>query len=1120
MTMDESSPVPAERVLEPSVNAVVQAAAGTGKTWLLTSRILRLLLAGTEPAAILALTFTHKAAGEIRERVLARARSLALARPEELRSQLALIGAADSDQDLARTLYERLLVARKPIVISTFHGFCQTLLRRFPIESQVPPDFEVIENADGYVDASWSALLEDARLAPASPLALALEDLSRRTGSARSARLALQAFWNRRSEWWAYTQDEADPVAAAIERLQTILMPSAMPHPELARDLATCARTFSQLPGLSPDLADILPALSDPDWRERLCPLFLTLKGEPRRFPLRRADRQRLSDAASIEAAWHRAAERLAREEPVRNRPWTLALSVAWYRCGHALVQHVQHRKAIDRVLDFADLEWRAYSLLCRSPHAEWVHYKLDQKIEHILIDEFQDTSQIQWQLLLPFVEELAAGDHGRRRSIFVVGDEKQSLYGFRGGDVRLLGHVSGWLTARMDAIQITEDTSRRASAAITDFANLVFSPESGHAPLPSFRAHASARGDLWGRVEILPLIHEAELPAHVPEEWRNPLSTPASEVSDERYLAEAAGMVRRIQAYVGSVTVGEGENARRAGYRDILVLLRDRTNAAAFEDALREAGIPFSGVDRGKLGDALEIRDVLNLLAVLLAPEDDLALAALLRTPIFSCTDAELMEIAARARDSGSRWWDTLATMADHPVLLRARERLSRWIAMVDRIPVHDLLDAIFTETDIVRAYERAVPETLRPRIAPAFHSALHLALDLDAGRYPGLARFRDHLKRVAAQLPTPKSAEADEVRVMTVHGAKGLEAPIVFLVDTARPRRGDSGVRPLIQWPPLAPKPELFHLIGKKEAVDDVSRAALALQSEFQGQENMNALYVAITRAAQILVISGSAPKRAGDLGWYGLIEERLRSGRARAAGILWNDDAPTADRACVILERGQPLPAPAPAPLVSRTRGPRATRFARTTNAPSPLLRPSATGSGELTVTASRAARLRGDTVHRLLQLRTSGMSVATARRRVIAEFPSLAHALLSECSSEVETVLADARLQAWFDRSRYRWARNEMELLYLEGGQVIHGAADRVVMYEDHVDILDYKSHARIDARDAGAEAERYRGQLRLYEQAVHRLWPSVPCRSYVLFTALPLAVGLQDAADQL
>lgn len=1121
MNTTEPRPDKTAHALDPAVNAVVLAAAGTGKTWLLTSRILRLLLAGAEPGTILALTFTNKAASEIRERVLARARSLALASPEDLSAELTAIGAGESSRDSARVLYERLLGDRRSIEISTFHGFCQTLLRRFPIESGIAPDFDVIERADDYVDAAWQQLLEEARRAPSAALAVALENLSRRTGSGRAARDALQAFWNHRSEWWAYTEGQTDPVAFAQDRLSVALGPaSASPLPELARDLANCASAFSVIPDLSNDAAQITAALSDLQWRDRLCPLFLNAQGKPRRFPVTRSERSRLSDAASAEESWSRAALALIKEDAVRRRQWTFGLSSAWYLCGHTLVQYAQKLKAADRVLDFADLEWQAYSLLRRSAHAEWVQYKLDQKIDHILIDEFQDTSPVQWQLLLPFIEELAAGDSGRGRSVFVVGDEKQSLYGFRGGDVRLLAHVSEWLVARMGAARLTEDTSRRASIAITEFVNLVFSPLPDDAPLPSFRTHASARGTLWGRVEVLPLVHEPNIPDQsAPGGWRNPLSTPHSEATDKRYAIEASTVAQRVREYAQSLVIGDGENARRASYRDMIVLLRDRTHASMFEDALRGAGIPFSGVDRGSLGDALEIRDILDLLTVLLDPEDDCALAALLRTPFFGQADNDLMDLAGRAQADGISWRDALARMEHHPGLSVAGERIARWSAMVDRMPAHDLLDAIFAETDIVRAYEAMAPDVLRARIAPVFRTVLFLALDMDGGRYPGLARFREHLKKMVTQIPTPRSAGADEVRLLTIHGAKGLEAPIVFLVDSARPRKADAGIRPLVDWPPLAPKPAAFHLIGNKDVIDDHSQNALARQSLLQDQEDMNALYVAITRAAQVLVISGCAPKRTTDLGWYGLLEQRLRGERARAAGIRWDDGATEANP-CVILERGtMPRSAgtPVPQPGALSVPWPPAAPGKVMTRPVATLVRPSMDTSGP-DATRSRAARARGEAVHRLLQLRTSGFSPTVAQHRLAQEFPSLPRSVLSMCQQEVDAVLADTRLRIWFNPDSYLWARNEVRLLYLQDDQVVHGTADRVVMYTDHVDILDYKSHIRIDRSEAPIEATRYRGQMRLYEEAARRLWPEVPCRSFVLFTALPIAVALAHSVD--
>ncbi|MHB8564655.1 MAG: UvrD-helicase domain-containing protein [Acidiferrobacteraceae bacterium] len=1106
--------------LSPAANAAVLAAAGTGKTWLLTSRILRLLLGGIDPSTILALTFTRKAASEIRARVLARAREFALVPRNELERLLGALGADPSEQTAARGLYEQLLADPRSIQIATFHGFCQSLLRRFPIEAGISPRFDLTETPDRYADMAWRLLLEDARLDRTGALALALEDLSERSGSAAAARSALQAFWAHRADWWAYTDGAEDPVAFAAGRLVDALGPAAedLPGAGLVEDLTRCLSGFRDIPSLQQHVSEIGSSLTDPAWRDRLHTVFISTTGKPQRFPLPKTERRQLVDAHGLEDAWVRAALAVLDEDRRRRRDYTLRLSVAWYRCGYAFVQHAQRLKAMDRVLDFVDLEWQAYLLLHRGPHAEWVHYKLDQRIEHILVDEFQDTNPTQWQLLLPFVEELAAGDSERHRSIFIVGDEKQSLYRFRGGDARLLAAVSDWLVEHMGAVRFTEDTSRRSSEAITDFVNLLFAPEPDDTPLPSFRPHATARAPLWGRVEVLPLIHEEEAAQDEALTWRNPLMMPRTAREDCRYRVEADRLVHRIRECTRSVVIGEGASAKPARYCDIIVLLRDRGHARSYEDALRAAGIPYAGVDQRELTDALEVRDVLDLLAVLLDPGDDCALAALLRSPFFGHSDHDLMEIAGQARTRGLSWWDVLSAPENLPELSRTREQLGRWIAVVDRVPVHDLLDAIFAEADVIRRYAAISPPEVRTRIAPAFHAVLHLALDMDGGRYPGLARFRAHLATLRSQVTGTRSSAADEVRLLTVHGAKGLEAPIVFLVDTARPGKTDSGVRPLIDRPPLAPSPAAFHLIGKKDVVDDCSHEALARQLLLQQQEDMNALYVAVTRAAQMLVISGCAPKRGTNFGWYGTVERRLRGDRARATGVAWDDGA-TGNTPCAIIERGEALCAPLPSPSPSTAPGP--TSLPRTIVAmPRRDHRPPPTPSGTIgngvDTAPPRSARVRGEAVHRLLQLRTSGMPTAAAVRRLGYEFPSLSRAILSQCAHEVEKVLDDEHLRQWFDPGRYMWARNEMPLLYLlDDDRVVHGVVDRVIMYADHVDILDYKTHGGIAPSQAQEAAKQYRHQMRCYEEAAHRLWPELPCKSFVLFTALPNAVALDN-----
>lgn len=1096
--------------LSPDANVVVLAAAGTGKTWLLTSRILRLLIEGAEPGGILALTFTRKAAGEIRERVFARARALALATEPERTALLTALGTAPDGPGrlISCRLYEALLKSRHALRISTFHGFCQELLQRFPLEAGVSPGFELRELSAADLKRAWRALLAHSLQDPTGNLATALRTLNGYVGSAGQTYEALLEFWAHRQDWWAYTETDREPVVRAAEALTQILGVTAPdPLPDaLASELAALAGHLAPwLPALT---ARIRAGLASPYWRDILCPTFTSDSGGVRRFPLKKADCADIDGIEALRRSWSHAGGLIAAEDGTRRRQHTARLSQAWFCAGAAFVDRCLALQAERRALDFADLEWRAYLLLRQGGHADWVQYKLDQRVDHILIDEFQDTSPTQWQLLQPLIEELVAGDPGRRRSLFIVGDEKQSLYGFRRADSRLFTEVAEWARKNASARVFTEDRSRRSSPAIMDFVNLVFAPTDEHRPLPSFRTHSSAREALWGRVELLPLLSDEESDDDPPD-WRNPLQTPRPERIAQRYVGEAQTLVEKIHSLVGSLVVGAGESARLLQYRDVMILVRDRTHAATYEEALRHAGLPFTGTGNERLADLPEVKDLIDLLAVLMDPTDDRALAAILRSPLFGFTDDDLAALAHAARSQQEPWWQALQAVP-HDRAQGAVAQLARWRGLVDAIPVHDLLHAVLAETDAVARYQQASPAQIRPRIGPAFRAVLHLSLDLDGGRYPGLGRFRDHLVGYEGGL-AGAGEEHDGIRLMTIHGAKGLEAPVVFLVDTARPRAADAGLRAVTHWPPLAPRPEQFYVVGNKDTIDEHSGLLLQQQALRQGQEDMNALYVALTRAAQMLIISGCAPRRAGNLGWYGLITERIQHAGIRREAVPGTSMTPW-----VIFEHGRQPPVAA-APEKPGVASPPPTPPRVLTVSAGIRLNSISPSEGGPNAPASRQARARGAALHRLLQLATEG-TLERALVRVRAEFPLLPQHALEQCRSAVVRVLADPALRPWFDGSAHLWARNEVPVMYQREGSVVHGIMDRVVLNHDGLTILDYKTHEDVSPETALACARGYREQMWLYEEGARRLWPGHPCRSVILFTHLALAVPLGTSRE--
>lgn len=1090
----------------------VRASAGTGKTWLLTQRIVRLLLEGAEPGSILAITFTQKAAKEIEARVSAQLRELAQADSATLHAALRTLELPVTAATCVRaqTLYEDYLAAAiHPLRATTFHAFCHELLRRFPYEAGVIPGFELIERT-GVLERSARANLErDARHDAA--LAAHLDTLLQACAGLGGALAALDDFLTHRADWWAYAEG-ADPQAQALARLRQAL--DLDPHTDplaifaepgmRARLQRYCALLdrhrldthTQQQQKLSLACADTTPPGK---CLELVATVLLTQSGSPRAVSALLLKKLSASEADEFERLRLELIDTIASIRRWQRHKFTYDVSAAWYVCGTRLLEHYQAAKAALNVLDFADLEWKAYLLLNRSEHAQWIQYKLDRRIDHLLIDEFQDTNPTQWRLLLPLLEELAAGAE-TPRSIFFVGDEKQSIYRFRRAQPELFSTAIDWLTARADAGVSAQKVSYRSSPAIIDFVNHVFADAGDDAiGLPSFVRHDTHLRTRAGAVEVLPIITAAESEISV-STIRDPLRAPRVTAEDSRYAQEGERLAQTILQCVGRYNVGDP--ARPLAYGDVLVLMRERTHAAHYEHALRRHGIPFVGNARGSLGDYIEVQDILQLLRCLINPHDDLALATVLKSPLFGANDIELMQLAVAARTRANWQQALIALDAAPPPLSRARALLFRWREHVDTVPVHDLLDRIYHDGNVVARYQSAAPAHLQSQVRANLMGVLSAALDLDSGRYPSVARFISEFDMAST---TATVAASDCVRLLTIHAAKGLEAPVVFLVDAARTPRQTRGMRAIVEWPANAPRPSHFHLIGNRDNVDDMSRVLLALQQQAAAQEEMNLLYVALTRAQQFLFVSACAPRR-GDRFWYGAIERRLRAGVPDSNIVSTISVNEVEDNCYGAFRFGEPtLTTPA---IPSEDTGP--------VDCDPRLVTPIAASIDEGFVYPSTAeadderdsshtGRQRGIAIHRLLQLLSEGMSSEQAIASVAAQH-ALTHAQLQPWLEEAKAVLGHPDLRALFDRECYVQARNEIAILYRDGARDVFGVIDRAVFTADTLTLIDYKTNADISPPNQAELQRRYANQLRLYARGAQRLWPKLKVRALLIFTA--------------
>lgn len=1070
--------------LDPVRSAVVEACAGSGKTWLLVSRMIRLLLAGAAPSELLAITFTRKAAQEMTDRLHAWLRLLALEDDATVRAFLRDREIPENELDAllprARGLLETVLTATPGPTVTTFHGWFLDLLKRAPLEAGLPWGAPLLEREKQLQNevrdrllAQWAAqgsLRNSGGAAtPESAEGAALRALLDEIGE-HNLRALLKHFIAARAEWWAFTEAQADPVAFALATLRADLPdlpadPESDPVADFWADDAMLARVrrvglvlekggkdecrraaeIQRSPGLPPHEAHA--ALMK----------HLMTAGQRRKKQATKELEKNLG--ASLDAylrdldALESELERIAAIQ-TDQRIWRL--NRHGLLLGHAYLLAYQEAKAQQGVIDFADAEWLACRLLQDEEHAPGLALKLDARYRHLLLDEFQDTNPLQWQALSTWLAEASAADSAM--TVFMVGDPKQAIYRFRRGEARVFEAAAAFLETHFDAARFTHNQTRRLAPGVVTALNHVFMNEAWFEP----HTHAPENAARAGALRCVPVTVEKS-DALVADKLRNPLTTPLPEADDRALHVEAQTFARTLRdAVLGRWAVGDGRAARPG---DVMALVRKRTHLAIYERELEAAGVPFITSRRGGLLHALEAGDLIALLETLLLPHAELKLAHTLKSPVFGCSDDDLLAVfAATGQPDAARGWMRLLALAQQPAcpptLARAAQLLAGWRAHCGVLPVHDLLDRIYFEGDVEARYAVAVPPAMRPQVAANLRAFMQLALTQDGGRYPTLAGFIRELASLADDAdaaPGEGVAAAGEnaVRLLTIHGAKGLEAPIVWLLGGSDHARADS-YAVLAPWPPTAPRPAHFSLYGKAADTGGGRAARFAEEAALAQREADNLLYVALTRAEQALIVSGDADRNA----WVERVAAAWRDGGLAA-------DLPPAVRVHTAAE--PPTPAPMTAPAVGQ----------------------------RLPPAADTLASRHGELFHACLETHAPpgtprDLPALAQRLGLAAELPRIEHA--------ARELIARAELAHLFDPAHYRRAHNELALLDTEGRMQ---RLDRVVEADDAIWLIDYKTGDDGLAASDAELAARHRPQLAGYRALLAALHPDRPTHAALL-----------------
>ena len=1095
----EAATAQQRRAADPAASAWVDANAGSGKTKVLADRVLALLLRGALPERILCLTYTRAAAAEMRIRIERDLAGWATASDEELAPALVRLGveAPDADmRDRARRLFARVVDAPVGLRIDTIHAFCQSLLGRFPIEAGVSPWFQladerdaqamqagardaVLERGEDGIDAAAAEVAD--HLSEFNIRAFVAELLGNRSALGPQALAALEA-------------------ALVLPEARRRTKAEAKALREAAAILDSGTKTDKEHGGRLRDWAKA----DDPsdDDIEEVRKVFYKSDGLPRDGigTKRLAGRERLPGLLEAERG---------RIEAMRSRgriETTLNASRAALKLGEAVDRDYRGSKRRAGLLDYDDLIESALGLL-RTYSAAWVHYKLDRGIDHVLIDEAQDTSPPQWGLVEALTQEFFAGEGAGEavRTLFAVGDPKQSIYRFQGADPAGFGRMRGEFEQRATGAgrrweDVPLEVSFRAAPVLLEAVDMVFAGGNGldlglggAAP-----THKPSRSGAGGRVEIWPLETGEK------GEPGDPFEPPAAYLrEDAAETALADRVARRIDTWLRrGEPVAPGGRAMRAG--DIMILLPRRSGRAFIPRviaALKQAGVPVAGIDRMTLAEELAVMDLAAIGDFVLLPEDDLTLATVLKGPLFGFGDEALFELAHGRK--GALW----AALRGHPDRERfgpCFEALSALLGKADYIGVHAFFAGLLAEGGL----RRKIAARLGEEAGDPIDEFLNAALDYERRHPPSLQGFLHWLRSGEAEVKRQLDQRGrDEVRVSTVHGAKGLEAPVAILPDTTgmRTARNDPHLLrdgDLLLWPPSK----------GRDAIDPVSKRLLEAHREADKEERRRLLYVAMTRAADRLVICGwnNSGRELPDDCWYHAVRNRL-------AERMAPEDDPDWEEPLLVMER-RAEESDAEEPAADRESLPPLPGWARRPAPPARLAGPPGGGDDEAFAVASplrgrSAGRFRrGQAIHKLLELLPE---VAPERRleaalRFLAAEPELA-GRAEATAREAMAVLDDPAFRRVFGPG----SRAEAPLVGRLGGEIVSARIDRLVLLPEETLIVDFKSGRAPPADPSGAPAG-YLRQLARYVALLRQMRPGVPVRAALLWTDAPLLMPIPES----
>lgn len=1083
---------------DPNVSVWVEASAGTGKTKVLSDRVLRLLLKGVAPSRILCLTYTKAAAVEMNSRIAQRLSQWAVADDAELQKELKkLLGnipIADDVTAQARRLFAILLDTPGGMKIQTIHSFCQEILKRFPLEAKISPYFEVMDDrtANEAIEQIKKDLLRDVEQYPESKTAQAVAYITSRLSEFTFPAL-LGALNEKRNKIMRLLEDGSDKLLEEIAQRLGVsanetaedVMTEFWQQTDTATALALAEAMQAGSPTDAAKSADLCQGIKTQDYA-LYHKIFLTDKNEPRKTVATKGVLERFTVGAEFVSA---EAERLLAIDAKIAAINLFASTRAVLCLADDLLQRYNNYKRNNSKADYEDLIVQTRRLLENPQVAEWVLYKLDGGIDNVLIDEAQDTSPDQWAIVKAITDEFFSGEgvKSKNNTVFVVGDRKQSIYSFQGADPAEFERMRKYFAQRnnqgAEFKEVNLEVSFRSTAAITDAVNCVFGANQAKQGVVAAEDkvwHVPSRIGEAGKVEIWPLI-EAEKDEN-PDIWYPPVERVTAESTSSRLAKMIAENIRsRVQG--GEMLVSQNRPLR---YRDFMVLVQRRNSfVEELVRACKNAGVNVAGADKIRLSEQIAVQDLLSLAKFVLLPEDDLTLAEVLKSPLFGLNDNDLFALCYQ-RKNVSLW----KRLLENDSYQAEAQKLQQLANLADKVRPFEFYGFVLNK---LKGREKFVAR-IGHEADDGIDEFVNLCLAFEHEHVPSLQMFVDWMEQDDVEIKRElEQSQADAVRIMTVHGSKGLQAPVVILPDTARVKvvKNEGGL--------LFGDKVMFYPFGSAD-YEDNCRAIKQREKQLSLEEYHRLLYVALTRAEDVLCVCGyQRGSKLSDESWYAICKQALAAISSEQNEKLVYE---------ISQEATLPQSKDISAPLTIRADFPWLSEPAPVEAALSKPLTPSREDDEE-EISASPLDEKhpeyfrRGQIIHKLLQFLPSAKP--EQREAKAAEFVAKQNINMPESEQhklcqEVIGLIEDSRFAALFGGE----SKAEVPVMGEVEGRIISGQIDRLAVLSDKVMIVDFKTN-RPAAQTLEQVPEAYIRQLAAYRALVEKIYPSHQVETYILWT---------------